>query len=114
MCGKTTSAWTESTTTSSSMAATIPVPMPRLFRRPTPYRNSAADGDFNAEFGHSTGGVVNAAIQSGTNRLHGDLWEYRAQQRLQRQLLLQNVNGVPSRSLNITKTSLVELSADRS
>jgi hypothetical protein len=33
-------------------------------------------GDFNAEFGHSTGGVVNAAIKSGTNRLHGDLWEY--------------------------------------
>lgn len=33
-------------------------------------------GDFNAEFGHSTGGVVNAAIKSGTNQLHGDLWEY--------------------------------------
>jgi hypothetical protein len=33
-------------------------------------------GDFNAEFGHSTGGIINAAIKSGTNRLHGDLWEY--------------------------------------
>ena len=33
-------------------------------------------GDFNAEFGHSTGGVVNAVIKSGTNRFHGDLWEY--------------------------------------
>ena len=33
-------------------------------------------GDFNAEFGHSTGGVVNAAIKSGTNNIHGDLWEY--------------------------------------
>ena len=33
-------------------------------------------GDFNAEFGHSTGGVVNASIKSGTNGLHGDLWEY--------------------------------------
>ena len=33
-------------------------------------------GDFNAEFGHSTGGVINAAIKSGTNQLHGDLWEY--------------------------------------
>ncbi len=33
-------------------------------------------GDFNAEFGHSTGGVINAAIKSGTNGLHGDLWEY--------------------------------------
>jgi hypothetical protein len=33
-------------------------------------------GDFNAEFGHSTGGVVNAAIKSGTNGIHGDAWEY--------------------------------------
>jgi len=33
-------------------------------------------GDFNAEFGHSTGAVVNAAIKSGTNALHGNLWEY--------------------------------------
>jgi len=34
------------------------------------------NGDFNAEFGHSTGGVVNAEIKSGSNRVHGDLWEY--------------------------------------
>jgi hypothetical protein len=34
------------------------------------------NGNFNAEFGHSTGGVINAAIKSGTNRVHGDLWEY--------------------------------------
>jgi hypothetical protein len=33
-------------------------------------------GDFNAEFGHSTGGVINASIKSGSNSLHGDLWEY--------------------------------------
>src|ERR1039458_4275478 len=30
----------------------------------------------NAEFGHSAGAVVNASIKSGTNRIHGDLWEY--------------------------------------
>ncbi|MGA8160440.1 MAG: TonB-dependent receptor [Acidobacteriaceae bacterium] len=34
------------------------------------------NGDFNAEFGHSTGGVVNAEVKSGTNHVHGDLWEY--------------------------------------
>lgn len=34
------------------------------------------NGDFNAEFGHSTGGVVNAALKSGTNGFHGDVWEY--------------------------------------
>lgn len=33
-------------------------------------------GDFNAEFGHSTGAVINAAIKSGTNSFHGDVWEY--------------------------------------
>jgi len=33
-------------------------------------------GNFDAEFGHSTGGIVNAVLKSGTNSLHGDLWEY--------------------------------------
>lgn len=33
-------------------------------------------GDYSAEFGHSTGGVINAVIKSGTNAIHGDLWEY--------------------------------------
>ena len=33
-------------------------------------------GNFDAEFGHSTGGIVNAALKSGTNQIHGDLWEY--------------------------------------
>jgi len=33
-------------------------------------------GDFSAEFGHSTGGVVNAVVKSGGNRVRGDLWEY--------------------------------------
>ena len=33
-------------------------------------------GDFNAEFGHSTGGVINASIKSGSNGVHGDAWEY--------------------------------------
>jgi hypothetical protein len=33
-------------------------------------------GDFSAEFGHSTGSIINAVIKSGTNQLHGNLWEY--------------------------------------
>ena len=33
-------------------------------------------GDFDAEFGRATGGVVNAVIKSGGSGLHGDLWEY--------------------------------------
>jgi hypothetical protein len=33
-------------------------------------------GNYDAQFGHSAGAVVNAAIKSGTNGIHGDLWEY--------------------------------------
>ena len=32
--------------------------------------------DYSAQFGHSAGAVVNASIKSGTNQIHGDLWEY--------------------------------------
>jgi hypothetical protein len=32
--------------------------------------------NYSAEFGHSAGAVMNASIKSGTNRIHGDLWEY--------------------------------------
>lgn len=32
--------------------------------------------DYSAEFGHSAGAVVNASIKSGTNNIHGSLWEY--------------------------------------
>ncbi|HEY1730999.1 MAG TPA: TonB-dependent receptor [Terriglobales bacterium] len=31
---------------------------------------------FSAEFGHSAGAVVNASIKSGTNQIHGSVWEY--------------------------------------
>ncbi len=37
------------------------------------------NGDYNAEFGHSTGGIVNAVTKSGTSNLHGNLWEYLAE-----------------------------------
>jgi hypothetical protein len=33
-------------------------------------------GNFSAEFGHSTGGIINATLKSGTNHWNGDLWEY--------------------------------------
>ncbi len=31
---------------------------------------------YSAEFGHSSGAVVNASIKSGTNAVHGSVWEY--------------------------------------
>jgi Carboxypeptidase regulatory-like domain/TonB dependent receptor len=32
--------------------------------------------DFSAEYGHSAGSVLSVAIKSGTNQIHGDVWEY--------------------------------------
>jgi hypothetical protein len=37
---------------------------------------NVSTSDYSAEFGHSAGAVVNASIKSGTNQIHGDLWEY--------------------------------------
>lgn len=34
------------------------------------------NGDFNAEFGHSVAGIINAVVRSGTNKISGDLWEF--------------------------------------
>lgn len=51
-------------------------------------------GDFNAEFGHSTGGVVNAELKSGTNNFHGDLWEYVRNNELNANYYFNNTNGV--------------------
>jgi hypothetical protein len=32
--------------------------------------------DYSAEFGHSAGAVVNASLKTGTNNIHGAIWEY--------------------------------------
>lgn len=34
------------------------------------------NSDYSAELGRGTAGVVNAVVKSGTNQLHGDLWDY--------------------------------------
>lgn len=52
-------------------------------------------GDFNAEFGHSTGAVVNAAIKSGTNKFHGDVWEYLRNDALNANLWFNDHYAVP-------------------
>lgn len=38
--------------------------------------------DYSAELGRSTGAAINASIKSGTNQLHGSLWEYYRSDRL--------------------------------
>ena len=32
--------------------------------------------DYSAEFGHAAGAILNVTTKSGTNRFHGDLWEF--------------------------------------
>jgi hypothetical protein len=32
--------------------------------------------NYSAEFGHSAGALVQASVKSGTNHIHGDVWEY--------------------------------------
>jgi Carboxypeptidase regulatory-like domain len=53
------------------------------------------NGDYNAEFGHSTGGIINAVIRSGTNHLHGDIWEYLRNEDLNANSYFSNQDGVP-------------------
>lgn len=52
-------------------------------------------GDFNAEFGHSTGGIVNAVTKSGTNHINGVLWEYLRNDDLQANDYFSKLNGKP-------------------
>jgi hypothetical protein len=52
-------------------------------------------GDFNAEFGHSTGGIVNAVTKSGSNMLNGDIWEYVRNNDLDANDYFSNLNHLP-------------------
>ena len=53
------------------------------------------NGNFTAEFGHSTGGIVNAVLKSGTNQLHGNLWEYFRNEAMDANDYFNNVNHKP-------------------
>ena len=53
-------------------------------------------GNFNAEFGHSTGAVINAAIKSGTNQVHGDLWEYLRNDAFNANLFFNSLSKAPT------------------
>ncbi|MGB6973548.1 MAG: TonB-dependent receptor [Terracidiphilus sp.] len=48
-----------------------------------------------AEFGNFEGGIVNAVIKSGTNRYHGDAWEYLRNNVLNANSWSNNLTGLP-------------------
>jgi len=49
--------------------------------------------DFSAEFGRAGGAVVNASIRTGTNQVHGDLWEFVRNDKLDAASWDQNKSG---------------------
>jgi hypothetical protein len=51
------------------------------------------DGDNSAEFGHSTGAVINAITYSGTNAFKGHIWEYFGNEDLNANDYFNNLNG---------------------
>ncbi len=53
------------------------------------------NSNYNAEFGHSTGAVIDAVIKSGTNAIHGDVWEYFRNEDLDANDYFSNHNNKP-------------------
>jgi len=49
---------------------------------------------FSAEFGRAGGGVLNATIKSGTNDLHGSLWEFLRNDKLDAADFFENAAGI--------------------
>ena len=49
---------------------------------------------YSAEFGNSAGGVVNVSTKSGTNRFHGDVWNFLRNDKLDANTFFNNLNGV--------------------
>jgi len=50
---------------------------------------------FSAEFGRAGGAVLNASLKSGTNQLHGSIWEFLRNDKLDAADFFQNANGQP-------------------
>jgi hypothetical protein len=49
---------------------------------------------YSAEFGTAAGGVVNVSTKSGTNRFHGDLWEFLRNDKFDANTYFNNLNNV--------------------
>ena len=53
------------------------------------------NGNNSAEFGHSTGAVINAITYTGTNQFHGHVWEYFQNEDLNANDYFNKLNGKP-------------------
>jgi hypothetical protein len=50
---------------------------------------------YSTEFGTSAGAIVNASIKSGTNKFHGDAWDYLRNSALDANTYFNNAAGIP-------------------
>ncbi len=55
--------------------------------------------DFSAEFGRSAGAVLNASIKSGTNSIHGAVWEFFRNDKLDAADWFEDNSGIPKGEL---------------
>ena len=55
--------------------------------------------DFSAQFGRAGGAVLNATIKSGTNEIHGDLWEFFRNRVLDAADWFEDEDGIPKGAL---------------
>jgi hypothetical protein len=55
--------------------------------------------DFSAQFGRAGGAVLNATIKSGTNSLHGDVWEFFRNRVLDSADWFEDAEGIPKGAL---------------
>jgi len=56
---------------------------------------SVINGNYSAEYGRTSGGVVNAVSKSGTNGFHGDAYEFFRNQKLDANDFFSNNAGLP-------------------
>jgi hypothetical protein len=56
---------------------------------------SVITGNYSAEYGKTSGGIVNAISKSGTNAFHGDIYEFFRNARLDANDFFSNAAGVP-------------------
>jgi hypothetical protein len=59
--------------------------------------------DFSAELGRSAGAVMNATIKSGTNSLHGTVWEFLRNDKLDAADYFENNNGIKKGELRLNQ-----------
>jgi len=63
----------------------------------------STSGAFEAEYGHSTGGVVNLTTRSGTNQFHGTAWEFFRNDKLDANNFFSNAAGRPKPPLRFNQ-----------